>query len=110
MPKGRVITFIPTTRITDDLRADIGLQESVLGGHITSHRALIQALRHSVEHFDIKVVSDSDARLIDWIEFNDAEQGNHLVARFRAQELLPFLQYYTNCLLENMRLYREENP
>lgn len=107
MPKERVITFIPTTRITDDLRADLGLQDSVLGEHITSLRTLIQALRHAVAHFDIKVFSDSDEQLIDWIEFNDTEHGNRLVARFRAQELWPFLQYYTNCLLENMKLYRD---
>lgn len=103
MPKERVISYIPTTRLTNGFRAQIGLQQSVLGGQIVSLRGFVQELRHSIAHFDIKVISDSEERLIDWIEFSDSQQNGRLVARFKAQELLPFLRYYTTCLLENIR-------
>lgn len=109
MPKERVITYIPTSPLTKELLAEIGLQQSMINEHITSLRELIQKIRHSIAHFDIKVISESEEQLIDWVEFNDSKQDSHLVARFKAQELLPFLKYYAICLLENMKKFRVAN-
>ena len=106
MPKERVVSYIPNPRLTSDFRNEIGLQKTEFGEHVNSLRGLIQALRHSVAHFDITVISDDSGNRIDWLEFRDSQDGERLVANFRAEELLPFLRYYANCLLENMRMHR----
>jgi len=107
MPKERVVAYIPNHRLTGNLCGEMGLNKSKLGEHIASLRELIQKLRHSIAHFDINIISDDEKHLIDWLEFRDSQQQNKLVASFKAQELLPFLKYYSNCLLENMRKHRE---
>lgn len=106
MPKAKVISYIPDARLIGSFRSEIGLQQSELGEHITYLRELIHELRNSIAHFDIEVFSDSEKKLIDWVEFSDSQQNGRLVARFRAQELLPFLKYYANSLLENIRRHR----
>jgi hypothetical protein len=106
MPKERVGRYIPNPRLIQNLRSEIGLRQSVFGNNIASLQELVQKLRHSVAHFDIKIISDNEQQLIDWIEFSDSRENGQLVARFRAEELLPFLKYYANCLLENLSRHR----
>lgn len=106
MPKERDFSYIPNTRITNQLKNEIGLENSQFGEHINSLRELIQALRNSVAHFDINVISDDHKNRIDWVEFRDSQNQERLVASFRAKELFSFLKYYANCLLENMRSNR----
>jgi len=106
MPKERVVSYIPTKRLTNEFRKEIGIEHSEIDGTINTLRDLIQALRHSVAHFDINVISENDENRIDWIEFNDSQNGDALVAKFYSKELLPFLKYYSGCLLENLGRYR----
>lgn len=106
MPKERVITYIPKHPLGNSLMAEMGLKESVFGPHINDLKSLIKSLRHSIAHFNITILSESEDNFVDWIEFQDAEHGNRVVAKFRACELLPFLRYYSNCLVDNLRRYR----
>lgn len=106
MPKERVISFVPTDRLTKGFLAEIGAPSLEVGGKIATLRELIKSLRHAVAHFDINVISENDQNLVDWLEFSDSENGGGLVARFRAGELLPFLRHYAHCLLKNMERYR----
>lgn len=106
MPKEKVVSFVPTTRLTNDFKKEIGLFESEVAENITTLRDLIINLRHAIAHFDINVVSENEENLIDYIEFKDTENDS-TIARFRSNEMLAFLKYYSTCLIENMRRYRQ---
>lgn len=106
MPKERVISYVPTERLTREYQATMGSPSLEVGANVATLRDLIWALRNAVAHFDIKVTSEDDKNLIDWLEFSDSENDGALVARFRGSELLPFLRYYANCLLDNMKKHR----
>ena len=107
LPKERTITFIPNDRLTPELKKEIGLSKSYLNESITNLRQLIIQLRHSIAHFDIKVVSADDKFLIDEIVFLD-KNGTEIV-RFISEDLLPFIRYYSTWLLSNFKKYREHN-
>lgn len=106
MPKERVVSYVPTDRLTRDFLAEIGAPSLKVGDRISTLRELIISLRHAAAHFDINVISENDHNLVDWLEFSDSENGARLVARFRASELLPFLRHYAHCLQQNMDRYR----
>src|SRR6056297_161821 len=106
MPKERVISFVPTDRLTRELLNDIGAPSLEVGDTINTLRDLIQSLRHAVAHFDIEVISESEQHLVDCLVFSDSQNDGALVARFRASELLPFLRYYAQCVLQNIRQHR----
>ncbi len=107
MPKERVISYVPTDRLTHEHLMEIGAPSLEVNENIRTLRDLIRSLRHAVAHFDINVVSEDERNLIDWLEFSDSENEDRLVAKFRSNELLPFLRHYAGCLLQNMERYRE---
>ncbi|MGY5958069.1 HEPN family nuclease [Kosakonia sp. AX9b] len=104
LPKERALAFLPSARLTQELKADMGLHQSQLPGPEMNLRQLINKMRNSVAHFSVQVESVSDAHLVDRIVFKD-DQG-HIYATFSAPELLPFLKYYAALLLANMRRHR----
>lgn len=106
MPKEKVISYVPNDRLTSDFKKHIGLVNSDLHDDIKTLRNLIQRLRNSIAHFNINVISEDDQKRIDWIEFIDSENGNKSIARFRANEILPFLKHYSSSLLENIKKYK----
>jgi len=106
MPKEKIVSYIPDTRLTADFLKHIGIELSEIGNGIRTLRDLIQGLRHSVAHFDINVISENEENKIDWIEFKDSLNGSNTIAKFRSSELLPFLRYYSDCLLENLERHR----
>lgn len=106
MPKERVITYIPRIDFCEKNRREMGLDESFIAESIRDLKGLVQNLRHSVAHFDINVISDCDEHLVDWVEFKGSGNQPETIARFRAAEIFPFLQYYSARLLENMRNHR----
>lgn len=108
MPKEKVITFIPTSKLTKAFKGELGLERSEIGAGIDTLRDLIKALRHSVAHFDINVISEDDKNHIDWLEFKDTENEDILVAKFRADEIIPFLDFYSVCLLKNLKAYQHK--
>jgi len=73
MPKELAVTHIPNERLVGETREKIGLKESRLGDHIKTLRDLVKALRNSIAHFDIQVISQDDQNLINWVRFNDSE-------------------------------------
>ena len=105
MPKERVVSFIPTTRLTENFKEEIGLIQSEIPTDIRTLRQLIEKLRHAVAHFDMRVISKKDSNLINYIEFKDTE-NDKIIAKFHANELFTFLKYYSDCLLENLRRYQ----
>jgi len=106
MPKEKVITYVPTDRLTQENLAKIGVPSLEVNPKIRTLRDLIISLRHAVAHFDIRVISESDENLVDWLEFTDSESGGEIVAKFRSNELLPFLRHYATCLMQNMERNR----
>lgn len=106
MPKEKVMSYIPDTRLTADFRNQIGMEYSEIGNGIRTLRELIRGLRRSVAHFDINVISEDDRNFIDWIEFKDTQNGGKTIANFRSSELLPFLRHYSGCLLQNLERHR----
>ena len=105
LPKEKAISYVPITRLTNGFKNEIGLMHSVISDKITTLRDLIISLRHAIAHFDINVVSENEQNLIDYIEFKDTE-NDLIIARFHANELFAFLQYYSACLLENIYKHR----
>lgn len=82
----------------------MGLNAVLINPDFTYIKELIIALRHLAAHFMIKVESHSEELLINEIIFYDEEKGaGYEVARFQANELLPFLRYYSNWLLSNLK-------
>jgi len=106
MPKERVISFVPNERLTTQYKEQIGLSTSVIDVGINTLKDLIYKLRHAVAHFNINVISETDENRIDWVEFIDRENGNRLIAKLRAVEILPFLKHYSQCLLNNLNNHR----
>jgi hypothetical protein len=106
MSKERVISFIPNDRLISDFKNDIGLENSIINEEIKALRDLIKSLRHSIEHFDIEVISENENNHIEWINFNDAQNQWETIAQFRTNEILPFLEYDSNCLTENLERNR----
>ena len=73
MPKERVIAYVPTTRLTNQFKTEIGLMNTEIAPEITTLRELVNNLRHSIAHFDINVISENEENLIDYIEFNGTD-------------------------------------
>ena len=110
MPKERVISYIPKKQLTPKVKEEIGLKNSSINYKIKNLKDLIIRLRHSVAHFDIVVESRDKKLLIDEIIFREKENGNiYEIVRFESNELLPFIKYYSNWLLRNLKQYRGNN-
>lgn len=104
LPKEKTIDAIPNERLLSKMKRDMGLNATIINSDFTYVKELIIALRHAVAHFMIKVESHSEELLIDEIIFYDEEKGaGYEVARFKADELLPFLRYYASWLLSNLK-------
>jgi hypothetical protein len=101
MPKERVISFIPNDVITDAYKKDLGFEHSIIGEGITSFRELIHQLRNSVAHFKIEIESENDKFLVDYLVFS--RTNGELVARIKATEMVPFLKFYTQSVLQNLQ-------
>lgn len=101
MPKEKALTAIPTDRLTKKYKQSMGLENSTLPGAETSLRQLIIKMRHSVAHFDFEVVSTNENMLFDIVKFKDTESKD-VFASFKANEIYPFLQFYTDCLHRNI--------
>lgn len=107
-PKEKVISFLPKHFLSEKLKVEMGIRNSVINTEITDLRDLIIALRHTVAHFDITFESKDDEFLIDHIIFRDKDKGNdYIVATFIPTELLGFTRYYATWLLSNIRIYKE---
>jgi hypothetical protein len=101
MPKERVISFIPNDPITEEYKKDLGFQYSTIGNGITRFRELILQLRNSVAHFKIEIESENDEFLVDYLVFS--RTNGDLVARIKADEMVPFLKFYTRSVLQNLQ-------
>ena len=101
MPKEKVITYIPNDVLTDVYKNDLGFKHSVIGDGITKFRDFIHQLRNSVAHFQIEVESENGDFLIDYLIFRHTNE--QLVARIKATEMVPFLKFYSQVLLQNLK-------
>lgn len=106
MPKERTVTRIPNDRLTFDLKNQMGLVDSVVNLEIRTIRELIIALRHSIAHFDIQIISHDTELLVDEIIFRNRENGDdYEIVKFSAEELLPFIRYFGTWLIRNIEEY-----
>ena len=110
MPKERIISYIPLKRLTQEFKKEIGFENSKVNGDIKKLKELIIELRHSIAHFDIKVESHNKKYLIDEIVFMDNINSRvYEIVRFKANELLPFIKYYSSWLMDNLKKYRRNS-
>ena len=102
MPKERAMSAIPTTRLTIELKRQMGIQQSHLPSSETTLRDLIIKMRHSVAHCDFEVISQDADNRFDLVNFKDTE-SKHVFASFVASEIRPFLRFYTDVLNNNLQ-------
>lgn len=99
MPNEKVFSHIPNHRISNQLKQDMGLIETKIHPRYTYLRTFIEALRHSIAHFSIDIISNDDNELIDRIVFKESEDyGGEVIVNFSSKELLPFIRYYASWL------------
>jgi len=104
MPKERVITYIPNEPLSEAYLHDLGFVESTIGPGITRFRDLIHQMRNSIAHFKIDVESVDKGFLVDYLVFSNVD--GHLVARIKSSEMVPFLRFYCQNLLQNLNRRR----
>ena len=105
MPKERTISAIPADRLLSKMKTEMGLVNTVINDDITNLKDLIVALRHCVAHFSIEIKSENDDNFIDDIIcYDNQKRQGYVVANFKAGELLPFVRYYANWLLSNLKI------
>ncbi|MGR5130625.1 HEPN family nuclease [Photobacterium swingsii] len=102
MPKERLVTSISNELLSEAYLRDLGLEHSTIGEGITRFRELILQLRNSIAHFMIEVESETNEFLVDYLVFR--HRNGNLVARIKANEIVPFLNFYCQNLLQNLRL------
>lgn len=83
----------------------MGLIKSIISAENKTLRDLIINLRNSIAHFDIEIKSNNDDFLIDNIVFKDEER---IIAEFKSNELLPFLQCYADWIKSNLNNYAQD--
>jgi hypothetical protein len=105
LPKEKTIDCLPKNTLMDmKFRNEMGIFKTVFHADIKDLKNLIIALRHCVAHFNISVESMNADFHIDLIIFKDSKKGkNYIVAKFQANELLPFIRYYSGWLLINLK-------
>ena len=108
LPKEKSFHYLPSQTLFDKKAlTEMGINNSTLNPKYKDLKSLIIALRHSVAHFNIKIESVNDQFHIDNIIFQNDENGEaYEVANFKANELLPFLRYYSDWLLSNLKNYK----
>ncbi len=108
LPKEKSLSYLPGDLLDDKMRKEMGIVNSTINSDYNTLRKLIVALRHSVSHFNINVISDLDDEFaIDQIIFEIDENNSKIqVANFRANELLPFIRYYATWLISNIKKFK----
>jgi hypothetical protein len=110
LPKEKTLSHLPNNTLLDKtFRKEMGIEHSQFHVDIKELKSLIVALRHSVAHFNIRVESVDNQFHIDQIIFEDPQKGKgYEVARFRANELLPFIRYYSSWLIHNLKRHKKK--
>jgi hypothetical protein len=107
LPKERLYTHIPNPKITEQLKAEMGLNQSTLNVNYTHLRDLIHGLRNAIAHYNFEIVSKPNDFLVDNIVFKKPEnEGGEEIANFNSKELLPFIRYYADWIKSNLIEYR----
>jgi hypothetical protein len=110
LPKERSLSYLPQDLISAKIKGEMGLYNSIINPDFNSIHKLIKALRNSISHFNIKVISNLDDNNIDQIIFEIDDNNSKIeVANFRANELLPFIRYYATWLLSNINKYKRQS-
>jgi hypothetical protein len=111
LPKEKSLSYLPGDLLDEKMKTDMGIRNSIINSEFNTLRKLIIALRHSISHFNINVISDLDNEFaIDQIIFEiDDNNLKVQVANFRADELLPFVRYYATWLLSNIKKYKNND-
>ena len=107
LPNARLYSHIPNSIITTQLKNDMGLINSRINSKYQRLRDLIHAMRNSIAHFSVEIISNSEDFLVDNIVFRKPQnEGGEEIANFQASELLPFIRYYADWTRTNLTNYR----
>ncbi|HKR05529.1 MAG TPA: HEPN family nuclease [Bacteroidia bacterium] len=103
-PKANSLSYIPNQTLLDKKwREEMGLKNTLINPKYKNLKDLIIDLRNAVAHSDIVIESSDNNNLIDQIIFNDATDE---IARFAANELLPFIRYYSSWVISNLEKHK----
>jgi hypothetical protein len=106
LPKEKVLSHVPTMRL-EVMKQDCLLLKTEFHPTLKTVRDLITELRNAVAHFNIDFHSINDSGLIDVIEFKNDEK-NIAIAKFHQDELLIFIKFYGDLLLQQLTKYYME--
>lgn len=109
-PKEKSFSKIPTDRLLQSLKCDMGIHESYINPKYKTLRHLIEDLRNAIAHLNLKFESDESTNEIKKIVFlDDKTNPNETVAGFYAVELVSFIRYYSNWLIRNIQYFNSKN-
>ena len=107
LPKERLYSHIPNPRITNQLKQEMGLENSIINPNYRRLRELIHGLRNSIAHFSVEIISHTEDFLVDNIVFRKPiDEGGEEIANFTSNELLPFIRYYADWTKSNLLEHR----
>lgn len=98
LPKEIYLAYISTDRV---MSAWGIVRSKILDEDIKTIRDLVIALRHSIAHFQIEVMSETESKEIKTIKFNNTEKGTTIID-FNVDEMLPFLKKLGDELIKNL--------
>lgn len=108
-PKEKAISYLPKETLINQLKKDMGFENTIINENITDLKSLIISLRHSIAHFDIHFHSEDENYLINRIIFKDREQSDdYVIASFIPSELLSFIRYNANWFLLIFKKYKNK--
>jgi hypothetical protein len=105
LPKEKTYSRIPKEKLHfEQTLAGCGIKKSKFNDTLRDTKELFHRLRNAVAHFGIEVISVTRENQIDIIRFTDVEAGM-FVADFHSDEIFPFLKYYANTIIDNIKNY-----
>lgn len=103
LPKEKTYSRIPTEKIhLQKILDERGIRKSRFNEGIRDTQQLFRRLRNAIAHFGIEVMSETGENKIDRIIFYDR---NMFVADFHSDEIVPFLRYYAEMIIDNHKRY-----
>lgn len=108
LPKEKVLNHAPKEKlpILKSL-GHAGIVSSKFHDSIKDSIGLIEELRDSAAHFNIKFISNNDDFLIDRIQFIN-DRMDVVIADFASEELLPFVKWFAKQLIININKFGQD--
>jgi HEPN pEK499 p136 len=109
LPKEKIVNYAPKEKLPIlKTLEEAGIKNSRFHPNLKDSKDLLDEIRDSVAHFNIKFVSDNDAFLIDRIQFINDRMDDGVgvvVADFATDELRNFVEWLAKELISNYEQY-----